>query len=91
MLKYANSSREAEGIPEGSIRQIGFKDDDLVTVVGMKADMQSITPERLFGGDRAQLVKNIRTGATISRIVGGVFVLVGFVMMATSVFKFLRG
>ncbi len=50
-------------LPEGSIRTRGFRDGDLITVVGTKATTGDIAPDRLYGGDRTQLVAEIRSAA----------------------------
>jgi len=50
-------------LPEGSIRTQGFRDGDLVTIVGNKSSVGGVTPERIYGGDRNQLVEDIRGGA----------------------------
>lgn len=50
---------------EGAVRTIGFKDGDLVTIVGKKASVGGIAPSRIAGGDRVQLVEDIRAGARI--------------------------
>ncbi len=48
---------------DGAVRTRGFADGDLVTMVGQKASTGDAIPARLFGGDRVQLVDNIRKGA----------------------------
>jgi hypothetical protein len=50
-------------LPEGSIRTQGFQDGDLVTIVGNKSSVGGVTPDRIYGGDRNQLVEDIRGGA----------------------------
>ena len=55
---------------EGSIRTSGFKDGDLITAVGHKGSTGDLAPDRLFGGDRVQLVQEIRTGARVTFGIG---------------------
>lgn len=55
---------------EGAIRTSGFKNGDLVTVVGKKASVGGIVPNRIAGGDRVQLVEDIRAGARIAFVLG---------------------
>ena len=54
---------EGRQLPDGSLRTRGFSNGDLVTVVGAKSSTGELTPERIYGGDRAQLVAEIRSGA----------------------------
>lgn len=63
MVEYSNSERSAEDILEGSLRRTGFKDGAVVTVVGQKFAANSITPVKIFGGDRDALVKDLETEA----------------------------
>lgn len=55
---------------DGTQRTRGFKNSDLVTVLGDKASTGDIAPKRLFGGDRVQLVDDIRAGARAAFAVG---------------------
>ncbi|MBN2003997.1 MAG: hypothetical protein JXA21_11635 [Anaerolineae bacterium] len=73
-----------DGFPAGSIRRVGFMDGDLVTVVGVKRDSGGVTPERLYGGDRAGLIRALRQGAVVQRVLGVVFGLVGVVILVLS-------
>lgn len=60
----------SETLPEGSIRTRGFENGTLVTVVGRKASTGDIAPNRLYGGDRVQLIADIRSGARVLFMVG---------------------
>jgi len=85
-----NSGQTVEGIVEGTIRHVGFKDDDPVTAVGHKTDGEGLTPDRLFSGDRAALVKYLQGEAVTLRIVGGIFALVAVGLMIASVVAIFR-
>lgn len=66
---------DGQQLPDGSLRTRGLRNGDLVTVVGRKATTGEIVPNRLFGGDRVQLVDNIRTGARVAFIAGIVMMI----------------
>jgi hypothetical protein len=69
-------------LPEGSIRTQGFRDGDLITVVGQKGSTGDLAPSRLFGGDRVQLVDNIRSGARAAFMIGiGLMICSPFVLI----------
>lgn len=82
--------REVEGILEGTVRRIGFRDDDQITAVGAKTDGEGVTPDRLFGGDRVALVDHLKGEATGFRVVGGIFVVIAIGMLIASVVTFFR-
>lgn len=73
-IKQGRGSEKADysgqQLPEGSTRMRGFSNGDLVTVVGHKASTGDLTPNRIFGGDRVQLVENIRSGARTMFTIG---------------------
>lgn len=50
-------------LPDKSIRIQGFTNGDLVTVVGKKGSAGGLIPDRLYGGDRVQLVDEIHQQA----------------------------
>lgn len=64
------ASDNGQELPEGSTRLRGFANGDLVTVVGRKASTGDLAPDRIFGGDRVQLIENIRSSARIMFTVG---------------------
>lgn len=61
---------EGEQLPEGTVRTRGFQNGDLITVVGNKGSTGDLSPDRLYGGDRVQLVENIRAGARAAFVAG---------------------
>jgi hypothetical protein len=73
-LQRSSSSLEAsdggESVPDGSTRTQGLHNGDLVTVLGSKASTGDLIPDRLFGGDRVQLVESIRSGARAAFAIG---------------------
>jgi hypothetical protein len=93
IVERSDSTRKADGIPEGSIRHIGFKEGDTITVVGQKDASRggSLHPSQFYGGDRAQLIKATQGEARASRIIGIVLVALGIIIMVVRVFKLLRG
>lgn len=64
------ASYNGQQLPEGSTRMRGFSNGDVVTVVGHKASTGGLTPARIFGGDRVQLIENIRSGARTMFAIG---------------------
>ena len=64
------ASYDGQLLPEGSTRMRGFSNGDLVTVVGSKASTGDLIPDRLFGGDRVQLVQNIQGSARATFMIG---------------------
>ena len=50
-------------LPDQSTRLQGFDNGDLLTVVGQKSSTGALIPSRLYGGDRVQLVNDIRQQA----------------------------
>lgn len=54
---------DGRSLPDGSIRYQGYANGDLVTLVGRKGSTGDLIPNRLFGGDRVQLVDSIRSEA----------------------------
>ena len=93
IVERSDSTRKADGIPEGSIRHIGFKEGDTITVVGKKDSSRggSLRPTEFYGGDRAQLIKATQSEARMSRIIGIVLVVIGIIILVVRVFKLLRG
>ncbi len=71
-------------LPEGSIRTQGFRDGDLVTIVGNKSSVGGVTPDRIFGGDRNQLVEDIRGGAR-ALFASGVGMMICAPILATAI------
>ncbi len=61
---------------EGSLRIKGFRNGNLVTVVGKKASTGDLIPERLFAGDRVQLVDSIHASARTTFIIGIVMMVI---------------
>lgn len=64
-------------LPDGSTRTQGFRNRDLVTIVGRKTTAGDLRPERLHGGNRASLVTALRGDVLALRIIGGTFIAVG--------------
>ncbi len=53
--------RKVEGIAEGTVRVVGVRNGDWVTVVGPKLPNGTLRPDRLFAGDPAALKKELQT------------------------------
>lgn len=92
---YASSSMDwatyrGKSVPDGSLRTQGFRNRDLVTVVGTKNPDGSLHPRRLFAGDRAGLVKDIQGDVLLLRILGGVFMGIGVLGFAIGAWVFIK-
>lgn len=61
---------DGKNLPDQSIRLRGFNDGDLLTVVGQKGSTGALIPNRLYGGDRVQLVNEIRQAAQTYFVAG---------------------
>lgn len=90
IVHIPSNGQVVEGIAEGTVQRIGFRDDDRITAVGAKTDGEGVTPDRLFGGDRVALVDYLKGEATGFRVVGGIFVVIAIGMLIASVVTFFR-
>ncbi len=82
--------REVDGLVEGTVRHRGFAVGDQITVVGNKAEA-ALLPTRIVGGDRAALVATLTQQVIGLRIAGGIFGLVGLLLVAFAGILFVRG
>lgn len=82
---------ENQQLPEGSERIRGFRNGDLVTVVGTKATIGGLAADRIFGGDRVQLVENIRSGARAAFLIGIGFMICSPIILVVGVLSGLFG
>src|SRR5690606_12671859 len=55
---------EGESLPDGSQRFQGFRNGDVITVLGSKASTGGIIPEQLFLGDRVTFEEDQRNAAS---------------------------
>lgn len=86
------NQEEVDGFPAGSIRRVGFMDGDRITGVGVKHDAEGVTPERFYGGERADLIRTLRQSALVQRVLGGIFGLVGVIILVVSLWdRFTQG
>jgi hypothetical protein len=69
----------------------GFSNGDLVTVVGSKASTGDLIPLKLFGGDRVQLIENIRSSAQTMFTVGIVMMICSPLVLVLGVLGALFG
>jgi hypothetical protein len=76
-----SATYSGQSLPDGTIRTRGFHDGDLITVHGQKGSTGDIIPERLFYGDRVELVDYMRSGARASFAIG-----IGMMICAPIVF-----
>ena len=74
VIYHRGSGVVHEGISEGSRRVIGFKNGDLVTVVGEKDANGTLSPEILYGGELAQLLSRRRGFALSMTLAGGLLI-----------------
>lgn len=68
---------EGEFLYDGASRYQGFTNGDRVSVYGEKSSTGGIVPKRLYGGDRVQLVGEIRSSAR-----GALFIGIGMMAFA---------
>ncbi|NDJ34989.1 MAG: hypothetical protein GYB64_10005 [Chloroflexi bacterium] len=66
----STTGRMVDGVREDTVRTIGFYNGDLITVTGDVASTGDLIPDRVFAGDRVQLVDDIRQGARVARGIG---------------------
>jgi hypothetical protein len=85
------ASHNGQQLPEGSTRMRGFSNGDVVTMVGHKASTGDLTPNRIFGGDRVQLIENIRSGARTMFVIGIVMMICSPIMLIMGVVGALFG
>nr|MBN1228321.1 hypothetical protein [Anaerolineae bacterium] len=76
---------------DGALHTQGFFDGDLITVVGKKASSGGIVPDRLFGGDRVQLVDHIKSGARAAFIGGIAMMICSPIVLAGGILSSLFG
>jgi len=65
-----SGGRMVSGKPEGSTRWTGFKNGDMVTVVGKKDTSGQITPEILWAGSLQDIIKSFGLDAEAHRSFG---------------------
>ncbi len=82
-LYIPEQGRKVEGIVEGTLRHVGFKAGDQLTVVGTTT-ATGIMPNRVFGGDRQALLRHFEQRVVGLRITGAIFGLVGLILMAVA-------
>ena len=82
-LYLPEQGRKVEGIVEGTLRHVGFKAGDQITVVGTTT-AAGIRPNRVFGGDRQALLWHFEQRVVGLRIAGAIFGLVGLILMAVT-------
>jgi hypothetical protein len=68
------------GITEGTMRQQGFRGNDLITVVGNK-NQDGLVPSRITGGSREDLLTHLTYRASGLRIAAIIFGLIGLVLI----------
>ena len=82
-LYIPEQGRKVDDIIEGTLRHIGFKAGDQLTVVGTTTAV-GIMPNRVFGGDRQALLWHFEQRVVGLRITGAIFGLVGLILMAVA-------
>ena len=82
-LYIPEQGRKVDDIVEGTLRHIGFKAGDQLTVVGTTI-AAGIAPNRVFGGDRQALLWHFEQRVVGLRITGAIFGLVGLILMAVA-------
>jgi hypothetical protein len=69
------SGSGVNGVAKGSLQAMGFKDGDQITAVGLKGSDGSLIPTRIYGGDRASLLRELGRDALVAYVSGIAFVL----------------
>ena len=69
------SDRTVNGFAKESVQAMGFKNGDQVTVVGLKGSDGSLIPTRIYGGDRASLLRELSKDAWVAHGLGTAFIL----------------
>jgi len=82
IYQRSQSGRLVDGISAGSLRIIGYKNGQLVTLVGEKDANGTLIPEVLYGGKRAQLLSARRDSGRSETLVGGGFLLIALILLA---------
>ncbi len=82
-LYIPEQGRKVDDIIEGTLRHIGFKAGDHLTVVGTTT-AAGIMPNRVFGGDRQALLWHFEQRVVGLRITGVIFDLVGLILMVVA-------
>jgi hypothetical protein len=72
----SGSGNGVNGVAKASLQAMGFKDGDQVTIVGLKGSNGSLIPTRIYGGDRASLLRELGRDALVAYVSGIAFVLV---------------
>jgi hypothetical protein len=75
IYQRSRTGQVADGISEGSLRVIGYKNGDLVTLVGEKDANGTLIPEILHGGELEQLLSARRGNARFDTLVGSGFLI----------------
>lgn len=71
-----------DSLTDGSLRTQGFRNRDLVTVVGRKTATGELRPDRLYAGEREDLVRELRLDVRVLRIVGVAIMVIGALLLA---------
>ncbi len=74
---------QVDGVVPGSIRDIGFRVGDQLTITGKKS-AAGVIPDRIFGGSRAELIVFLEQRILGLRILGIIFGIVGLGLLVTA-------
>ncbi len=84
---------DGQSVKDGTLRLQGFKNGDLITVMGIRRDGQVLNAEKLYGGNRDEWVADLENQAETSRNVGYIlgvcglcFLIPAIVLAGASVF-----
>jgi hypothetical protein len=77
----SSAQYDGQGLYEGSLRIQGLRNNDLVTVIGDKADDGGVVPDRIHSGTHTDLINELRQQAQIMQIGGGIFAVIGAVVL----------
>jgi hypothetical protein len=71
-----------DSLTDGSLRTQGFRNRDVVTVVGRKTATGELLPDRLYAGGRDDLVRDLGLNVRVLRIVGIAIIASGALLLA---------
>lgn len=80
MVSEPGTGQVVDGITDGAKRQLGFKENDLITVVG-NTSTEGLIPTRISGGSREDLLTNLSYRVSGLKIAALVFGVIGFVLL----------
>jgi hypothetical protein len=91
VVRDSDSSTRASGIPEGTIRVVGYKNGAALLVVGRKSDADLLVPTRFYGGTRGALIQELQQANRFTTCFGAAFMLASVLIVAAGLWQLLFG